>query len=412
MSISDTSTFCPYPWEYLFVDNFGYYQTCCISERPLNSPDMVKASEKDSIKRHWNSLYMQEMRRQLKTKQKHPDCIACWRMEKLGDITFREFAILEEIFSKEEEAIEILPPPTFKAIDLRFGNTCNLACRMCIPYNSSRLINEYSELQGAEYQEQYRKMNWYESEDFWEELIGYIDQNTRRIHLAGGEPLIIKQCWKFLKRLVDLGKSKDLILSYNTNLSVLPDEVKELWPKFKGVQLIVSIDGVGKVNEYIRWPLKWDVFDRNLREINDNFEKYNIMLAEPHVTSQVYNIFRTDEICDYIASLKNFRIPRFDVLWGPIQFNTQVLPEWYREEAALRMEAYIEKLKNGHNNLEQTQAEALSKNINSLINHLRTNPGRTEEFQLFKRHTDIYDRHRNQRTFDFIPELERAYGDQ
>jgi hypothetical protein len=29
------------------------------------------AGEKDSIKRHWNSLYMQEMRRQLKKKQKH-----------------------------------------------------------------------------------------------------------------------------------------------------------------------------------------------------------------------------------------------------------------------------------------------------------------------------------------------------
>lgn len=408
--MSKVSSFCPYPWEHLFVDNFGNFLTCCIAGKSVvwSGPETINAQEKNGILKHWNSQYMQQIRKSMVEGKRHTDCSACWRVEDLGDKSFRHMAMEEGIFLSEQDASDCLPLPVFKLVDLRFGNACNLACRMCIPYNSRKLLEEYSELEGPDSQNIFRKMDWYENDDFWEELLSYID-HTKRIHLAGGEPLLIKHCWKFLRRLVEQGKSKDMILSYNTNLSVIPDEARELWPEFKGVYAIVSMDGVGKVNEFIRWPSKWEDLDRNLRDIDSNFAKYNIKISQIHVTSQVYNIMRTEEICDYVAGFRNIsRIPRFDLLWNPKQFNVQVLPSSYREEAASRMEAYIEKIKRGHNNLELHEMKELSRNIQSLISQLRS-PGRSEDFHLFKRHTDIYDRHRNQRTFDYLPELESAY---
>lgn len=256
----------------------------------------------------------------------------------------------------------------------------------------------------------FEKLDWFESPDFWYELLSY-SSDLKKIHLAGGEPLLIKECWKFLRRLIDTGIAKNLILSYNTNLSLLPQEARELWPSFKEVHILASMDGVGEVNEFIRYPLGWETFEKNLKTLDQERDVFNIRHLEIHPTAQVYNIKRIPEICDYIAT--NFKsvipVPRFDIVHWPLEFDPQILPSFYREEACAMIEDYISSLSGGRNNLSVFHRDQLVQNLKSLTHHLRA-ADKSSHFHSFKRLNDIFDRTRGQRTFDFIPELARAYN--
>jgi sulfatase maturation enzyme AslB (radical SAM superfamily) len=252
-------------------------------------------------------------------------------------------------------------------------------------------------------------MNWFESPLFWEELHRY-RHHMEKLHLAGGEPLLIKDCWNFLRRLVEDGTSKNITLSYNTNLSRISPEAKELWPRFKNVVLIVSMDAVGPANEFIRHPQSWTDFDRNLRTIEDEYEAYNIRTCQVQTTVQAYNVLRIEEICDYLAGYRKvLSYPLFNFLFEPEHLSPHVLPEAYRAEAIARIEAYVTKLQAGWNSLHPNKRDPLVAGLRGVAAFLR-GPEKGHLFRQFQRHNDIFDRHRGQRILDYLPELAPLYG--
>lgn len=402
-----TNTACVFPWLQLYVDNLGLFYPCCVSNTIPSKDEHGKpifAGDENSIRKHWSSLQMRNLRKNMQDGQRASTCNFCWMREDLGDISFRfnHYKIDPSLFENAA------PAPSFKWIDLRFGNSCNLACRMCIPYNSRKLFEEWKTLYGEESVEPFRKMDWFEAESFWLQLKEFTSE-TERIHLAGGEPLLIKQCWSFLRELVAMGYSKNITLAYNTNLTVLPPEALELWPKFKGIHLLISLDGVGRVNEFIRHPLNWASFEKNVKEIEARYTDYNISFSHFHVTSQAYNIKRIVEICEYASQFKNIDpVPRFEILNSPLHLDALALPKNYREEAAQEIDNYLLKLKRLQLIDSAKNANSLVSNLEALTRYLRQD-GYPDRFQEFKRHTDVMDRYRNQRIFDYLPELENAY---
>lgn len=402
------STHCPFPWNHLFVDVVGNFWTCCIGPY---SKELVKdaegnlifAHEKNSILRHWHSPQMTEIRRALSAGEKTPACVACWDPEKRGEPSYRQGAN-EEWTIDENKKSELFPEPRFDFVDLRFGNFCNLSCRMCGPVSSSRLIEEYEELEGAGKYSFFKRLNWFESPHFWEELAKY-SEHIKKIHVAGGEPLIIKECWKFLRSLVESGASQKLLLSYNTNMSVFPREIEEVWPKFKGVNLDLSLDGVGEMNEFIRHPLKWSTLDANIRKLDDNFERLKLSRVQIHATVQVYNLMRIDEICDYAATFTSIgRIPRFTIVTDPPQFSIAVLPDAYKEKAAEKIKSYIFELKLGRNRLNRHDRETLIQYLVGILHFLK-HENQQNLWEKFLRHNNIYDKKRGQSVIQSIPEL-------
>jgi hypothetical protein len=67
------------------------------------------------------------------------------------------------------------------------------------------------------------------------------------MYFAGGEPFVQEGHYKMLQFLVDTGCSKNIELSYNTNLSYSGNfkgyDLEELWKSFKSIELWPSIDG-------------------------------------------------------------------------------------------------------------------------------------------------------------------------
>jgi hypothetical protein len=402
----EVSTLCAFPWTHLYIDNVGTLTTCCIGDpRPHTDEngEMICAGQKDAILRHWRSPRMRSVRRDLVSGKRHPVCKACWRMEDLGSYSYRHRAneMPFEAYVVDEE----VPSPRLQFIDLRLGNYCNLKCRMCTPYTSRLLIPEYLELQvrDEEYWENLAHLKWFESDAFWDDLLQYAS-DFRHVHLAGGEPMMIKKAWDFLYRLVDLGYSESIELSYNTNWTIIPRLAREIWPKFKSVHLFISMDGVGKVNEFIRYPSNWNKFCDNLYLLESEHENLNVQKAIIHSTAQIYNVFNLPEICEFVKSLHFIEpYPEIDLVVHPEVFDIRVLPSDMKDNAMRRIMTYIDTIKG------DIAATSLCQRLYAVVEHMETGD-HTHLIPELRHYNEVYDRYRKQSTVDILPELATLFG--
>jgi MoaA/NifB/PqqE/SkfB family radical SAM enzyme len=96
----------------------------------------------------------------------------------------------------------------------------------------------------------------------------------RVIHLDinGGEPSASKNYKHILANLPSSIKSVRL----NTNCSMVLDELLDLHQRGVQVTVTVSLDGIGPVYEYVRWPIKWDKFYSNLMKYREMPVKLNL----------------------------------------------------------------------------------------------------------------------------------------
>jgi sulfatase maturation enzyme AslB (radical SAM superfamily) len=84
----------------------------------------------------------------------------------------------------------------------------------------------------------------------------------RVVHLDinGGEPSASKNYKEILQNLPLSIKS----VRINTNCSIIIEEIKDLINRDIKVTLTVSLDGIDKVHDFVRWPIKWSHFYKNL----------------------------------------------------------------------------------------------------------------------------------------------------
>ena len=163
-------------------------------------------------------------------------------------------------------------------------------------------------------------------------------QGLDQIHFAGGEPLIAPRMTELLQKCIDSGYAKNIVLTYNTNITQLPKSVLSLWKEFKTVKLFCSIDGFGKVNEYIRFPSKWSVIDKNLRYLDENTQELNLSQILLSTTVQAHNVLNLDQLYDYLKQFKNI-VPAMNLinLYSPLYLSTQLLPNSVKKLAAERL---------------------------------------------------------------------------
>ena len=99
-------------------------------------------------------------------------------------------------------------------------------------------------------------MNSPENNLTWTNLFSIAD-TVEEIYLTGGEPTIIKQQHKLLDYFIENKIAKNIKLKYNTNLTNVRKHLISRWKNFQKVQLNCSIDAVGDLNKYIRYPSDW-----------------------------------------------------------------------------------------------------------------------------------------------------------
>ena len=108
--------------------------------------------------------------------------------------------------------------------------------------------------------------NWSDDPQLWTQIEKHI-HTLRRVYIVGGEPLLIKSHYEFLKKCIEQNVSHKLNIEYNSNITEIPNKVWSLWRQFKNITFHISLDGFGKVNDLIRYPSQWEKIKKKSRTV-------------------------------------------------------------------------------------------------------------------------------------------------
>lgn len=263
---------------------------CCISKEPPKFHNVRNIKPQDWI----NSQYITEVKDYL-ANDKWPDsCKACELKENAGHE------------SKRIMSNRLYSGNGIKYIDIRLGNTCNLRCQTCWPISSSKIAHDMSNMGSSPWDERVPlhidlNINWQDNISILDSLISH---GLEEIYITGGEPFLVKNVDLILEKLDHTTKVR-----FNTNGTIYNPTVFEILSNFNNVQIDVSIDAVGKANDYIRSDSVWEDIDTNIIK----FKEIATVHATP--TISVYNVLELNKLRDYCKSVGIECYP--DELIGP-----------------------------------------------------------------------------------------------
>tara|TARA_R110000822_G_scaffold164081_3_gene304396 strand:- start:20 stop:1060 length:1041 start_codon:yes stop_codon:yes gene_type:complete len=139
------------------------------------------------------------------------------------------------------------------------------------------------------------------------------------LSFVGGEPLIEKKNFWALEQLI-ANNNTNCFISLVTNGSIeLSDKQKDILAKFKNVNICLSIDGIEKRFEYMRYPLKWDTLLDNITF----FRKLNFIVTVSYCVSNI-NAMYYQETVDWFARQN---LPyNHNMVFDPSYFSPYALP--------------------------------------------------------------------------------------
>ena len=314
------SNICPLPWTGLEVGVNGGAAPCCLYKGQVPN---VKVYETD-LKEIQKSQYMEDLRTKFRNGEKPAGCDRCWAEESAGKDSKR----INTLYKMKNSLKNWTPnsEPELKFIDFKLGNVCNLKCRICGSWSSSKWAQEemdYGENPVAK--KNLKEGGWPKRQPQFFDDIKDCLKDAEYFEFTGGEPFMIKNHFKILMHCVEKGYAKNIDIHYNTNGTQLPPrEIFDLWRYFKRVEIAFSIDDVGEQFEYQRHPAKW-------REVNSNlvqFKTYQTHNMEFQIctTINIFNCFSLAKIALWVAQYQ----PKFfyvNTCFDPDVFNIQTLPK-------------------------------------------------------------------------------------
>ena len=112
--------------------------------------------------------------------------------------------------------------------------------------------------------------------------------------------------YTFLQKCVDKGYAKDIVVEYNSNLTNIPQRAWNIWKHFRKIGIGASIDAIGDLNRYIRYPSDFKTIWKNLEKLSTAEGNFSVWIA---ATINVYNVWELPEIIEHY--LRN-ELPRIN----------------------------------------------------------------------------------------------------
>jgi len=307
---NESSSFCPLLYDHATIQTTGKFKLCCVAK---DSETQMRANDSpNAIAEYWNSKYVRRSRKMMMNGYYPSECTECENLDKLNIPSKRSTSIqamqnnsqygdhiLDRLESATDNDFNVSKLPS--DFDIKFGNLCNLKCRMCNAGSSSQIAKEVSAnwdlVQKQEYpyfdnydlnpsKKSIPNFEYYDSPNFIDSM-GSTTDDLIHLKFTGGEPLLIKQMFKFLKQLIDKDLSKNITLHLITNLTKLTREmIDEYFSKFAQVSFSVSLDGFKSSYEYIRFPAKWNVVEKNISMMSEYNDKLDLNFS---VCFDIYN---------------------------------------------------------------------------------------------------------------------------
>jgi len=315
----------------------GEFRSCCRTPA-------VKISEEElnlGIDAFLNSPEQKQSRLALLKGERHPDCQSCWNLEDAGttsprhgpekfwDHLTRQGHVNKLAAYNKPQLLELLSHATAESallesytpymVEINIGSTCDMKCMYCTHHYSTQWAAErikYGEITQSQYDTEFPKAPPNFDEKFWEWFNSIGRFNVTRLGVIGGEPLIMPEFYTFVDKLItsmaQIPERKQkmvlwLVTNMNTPSAYLEKFLKYL-PKLTeifDVEVLVSMESVGKKAEYIRNGVNWNRFTGNLdkllsrKELKFNFgfilslNALNITSLQDFIifTEQLYHLY-------------------------------------------------------------------------------------------------------------------------
>ena len=130
---------------------------------------------------------------------------------------------------------------------------------------------------------------------------------------------------------VERNHAKNIELQFFTNATNFTDKFLENLTKFKGTKITTSIDGWGEMNNYIRYPSKWDHIWENFTKLVDVSKKHRHVKARISTVSQITNLWH---LADFYKKLVD-----------PAYYNVRYAPEFMKEHARGSLRGFLNNIK-------------------------------------------------------------------
>jgi molybdenum cofactor biosynthesis enzyme MoaA len=344
----NTKTFCSAAWFGLRNEQFGDFQVCSSIDHAASEFSGVRnySWPEHSVQQFVNSEYAQYVRSNLTAGHALSECHRCWHNESLGLASARTISnntvtnnrgheldrtwVHAYITKKQDHAHDHLI-----AADVKLTNTCNFACAMCNPADSSKVYAAWSSSQ----QHPVIQLHLDRNPDYLDQVrTHFVDKNNhsllaellatgpRHIKLLGGEPLLDQQAMSMLTQYPGADTTR---LSFVTNGSVDLLKTSAALGRYQNVHYTVSLEGVGAVQDYLRRGSNWQQISNNI----DQFLEHHAANINIHVTLQALNLLHLPLLLDWCHSRQ---LPiTFGQVTDPAYLSLAAMPDQLRNQHSL-----------------------------------------------------------------------------
>ena len=356
---SRPETFCMAPWTHTYLSPQTERRMCCASREPAQNFEQYIDTAAGTgryipitLEEHWNSEHMRSVRRRMMAGETLPECEVC-NDKLLNTDVYRSYfnSLFGDKYIQAVESTDATGRTTMRPVswDYRFSNLCNFKCRMCGDMLSSAWESE---------QRQHDMIDWSNPKNTWmipevkqqieqfqttqieQEFADAVEQHrVEEVYWVGGEPLMYEQHWRYMSRIIELGDGPNVYARYNTNLSRVDyrgiNLFRDILSGLRDWQICASIDGTGRIGEYIRSGLNFDqwlenirqglAYHRHSRQIRLDFTLTTPGLFEVQAIQNLAQELGVDVLAKVVFSFSP------DIIMSPLALPRDILDPWVDE---------------------------------------------------------------------------------
>ena len=239
---------------------------------------MTQAPEFDSLAAMQHSVWLEKIKKQMEDNIWPKECVRCAMTEETSNTSIR----LDMI---ERDRILNSIQRDYLIVGGVLDNVCNSACQSCNAELSTKI--------GSLTSKDYKKINNYDN------FFSLPQDRIVEVDVNGGEPTASPNYKRLLKNLSTSTK----IIRINTNGSRVIPEIEELLKKEMRVIITLSFDGTKNVHDYVRWPILWEDYKKNIARYVELQTQYENLRLNFWTTVSCLNVGDLGNIIDYAGGI-------------------------------------------------------------------------------------------------------------
>ena len=271
-------SFCILPWMHIQYKPSGQPKLCCRYDISLEANEAVKNPDSDdlllklspakdnitvkesSMEQSFFGDYWSASRQYTQNQTPLIGCHKCYKEEQGTQGEVQNSMRLGSSILYNQGYLHKQPEyekPRLEFLEVGFGNYCNLACLSCNSSLSTSWYQDELELNKV-VNNNVKRMVFPKLDNLKFAPDAETLKTLRVIKFTGGEPMINPEFTKFIELICEQGRPEQISLEIYTNCSYVPSpKLLENLTRFEAIQMNLSVDAYGTVNDYVRYGSHW-----------------------------------------------------------------------------------------------------------------------------------------------------------